>query len=125
MQVLEETMEDFSAKQQAIGCMAHPIHLAAHDRLKSLGDGRASMTTQKECEDDHTMLIANIVNCPNGADLNENKITTQIGCLASYLKHSPQRRDKVSAPVNLIYNEQNPRSETTLLSHVLTKWNST
>ncbi|MBW0494181.1 hypothetical protein O181_033896 [Austropuccinia psidii MF-1] len=123
-QVLENMMEDFSAKQQAIGCMAHTIHLAAHEELKSLGDGRASMTTQEEHEDDHPMLIANIVNCPDGADLNYNTIITQIGNLAFYLGHSPQRRDKFSALVNFIYNEQTPRSAMTLLSHVFTRWNS-
>ncbi|MBW0471390.1 hypothetical protein O181_011105 [Austropuccinia psidii MF-1] len=124
-QVLEEMMEDFSEKQQAIGCMAHTIHLAEREGLKSLGDGRASMTTQEEHKDDHPMLIANIVNCPDGADLNYNTIITQIGHLAFYLGHSPQRSDKLSALMNFIYNEQTPRSAMTLLSHLFTSWNST
>ncbi|MBW0504498.1 hypothetical protein O181_044213 [Austropuccinia psidii MF-1] len=125
VQVLEEEMEDFSAKQQAIGCMAHTLHLAACEGLKSLGNGMASISTQEEREDDHLMLIANIVDHPDGADLNYNTIITCTGCLASYLKHSPQRRDKFGALVNLIYNEQNPKSATTHLSHVCTRWNST
>ncbi|MBW0547519.1 hypothetical protein O181_087234 [Austropuccinia psidii MF-1] len=107
-QVLEEMMEDLSAKKQAIGCMAHTIHLVACEGLKSLGDRRASITNQEENEDDHPMLIANIVNCPHGADLNENTIITQIGNLASYLRHSTQRRDKFSELVSLIYNEKKP-----------------
>ncbi|MBW0484363.1 hypothetical protein O181_024078 [Austropuccinia psidii MF-1] len=83
------------------------------------------MNTQEECEDDHPMLIANIVNQLDGSDLNYNTIITQIGCLASYLKHSTQRRDKFSALVNLIYDEQNPKSAMTLLSHICTRWYST
>ncbi|MBW0577335.1 hypothetical protein O181_117050 [Austropuccinia psidii MF-1] len=84
-QLLKEMMEESSEKQQAIGCMTHTLHLAAREGLNSPCDGMASMTTQEECEYDRPMLIANIVNHPDGADLNHNTIITQIRCLDYYL----------------------------------------
>ncbi|MBW0479518.1 hypothetical protein O181_019233 [Austropuccinia psidii MF-1] len=71
------------------------------------------------------MLIANMVTPLDGHQLHYDSIILRISRLATYLRHSPQRQEKFSTTVSLIYDEDKPTNVTSLLSHVSTRWNST
>ncbi|MBW0481558.1 hypothetical protein O181_021273 [Austropuccinia psidii MF-1] len=55
----------------------------------------------------------------------KNLTLDKISQLASYLRQSPQRREKSIAMVNLVYDDTTSTNATTLLSHVCTRWNLT
>ncbi|MBW0482652.1 hypothetical protein O181_022367 [Austropuccinia psidii MF-1] len=116
---IQDELPGFCADQQAIGCMAHTIHLAAQDGLKALG-------ATPDTNDSHGLMsITNITNDPDGLHLNYNSIVSRISRLATYLNQSPQRREKFITTVHLVYDDSRPTKAVTLLSHVSTRWNST
>ncbi|MBW0509366.1 hypothetical protein O181_049081 [Austropuccinia psidii MF-1] len=114
----------FSASTQSIGCMAHTIHLAARDGLNALSQGPTSLP-ESEVDDLRPMAISNLVDPPDGQKINYNSIISRISRLASYLNHSPQRRERFVTTVKLVYDENGPKNATSLLSNVCTRWNST
>ncbi|MBW0570117.1 hypothetical protein O181_109832 [Austropuccinia psidii MF-1] len=114
----------FDPNQQAIGCMAHTIHLTACDGLNALGSQPDSIS-EEPTEVAGPMSIANLVDPPDGLNLNYNSIVSCIAQLASYINRSPQQQEKFLKTVQLVYDESKPTHVTTLLSHVVTRWNST
>ncbi|MBW0588154.1 hypothetical protein O181_127869, partial [Austropuccinia psidii MF-1] len=113
----------YTANTQAIGCMAHTIHLAARDGLNALGNAASDALDSSIASD--SMAITNLVSPPDGLNVKYNSIITCIGRLASYLHQSPQRREKFITTVKLVYDNSRPTHATMLLSHVPTRWNST
>ncbi|MBW0492043.1 hypothetical protein O181_031758 [Austropuccinia psidii MF-1] len=85
----------FSADTQAIGCMAHTLHLAARDGLNTLAQPLPSSGLHQNDELDlpGPMSITSIVDQPDGTDLNYGSIISQIARLGSDLPQSPQRHE--------------------------------
>ncbi|MBW0525689.1 hypothetical protein O181_065404, partial [Austropuccinia psidii MF-1] len=121
---IASTAPTFKASTHAIGCMAHVLHLAAQDGLKALSKGVVPTTCKQE-EPPGPMAIVNIINTPDGSSLRYDSIISRVAQLASYLRQSPQRREKFVATVKLNYNGPKPANANTLLCHVCTRWNST
>ncbi|MBW0569659.1 hypothetical protein O181_109374 [Austropuccinia psidii MF-1] len=105
--------------------MAHTIHLAAHDGLKALGTNSGNSITSTDEDSFNPMSISSLIDPPDGLHLQYNSIISKISRLASYLRHSPQQRDKFATAVNLVYKSNKPGNANTLLSQVPTRWNST
>ncbi|MBW0466196.1 hypothetical protein O181_005911 [Austropuccinia psidii MF-1] len=121
---IASTAPTFNASTHAIGCMAHVLHLAAQDGLKALSEGVAPTTCEQE-EPPGPMAIVNIINTPDGSSLRYDSIISRVARLASYLRQSPQRREKFAATVKLNYDGPKSTNANTLLCHVRTCWNST
>ncbi|MBW0567523.1 hypothetical protein O181_107238, partial [Austropuccinia psidii MF-1] len=102
-----------------IGCMAHTIHLSAHNGIQALGKGTEP---NQENADTGPMAICSIVDPPEGQNLNYNSIISRISRLGSYIRQSPQRREKFITVVKLFYDDIKAN---TLLTNVCTRWNST
>ncbi|MBW0526904.1 hypothetical protein O181_066619 [Austropuccinia psidii MF-1] len=73
-QELEAINPTFSFKAQAIGCMEHTIHLAAHDGNNGLASNRtsASTTNTELSKEAGKMDIVSLVEPPDGIDINYN-----------------------------------------------------
>ncbi|MBW0470056.1 hypothetical protein O181_009771 [Austropuccinia psidii MF-1] len=121
---IASTAPTFNASTHVIGCMAHVLHLAAQDGLKALSEGVAPTTCKQE-QHPVPMSIVNIINTPDGSSLRYDSIISHVARLASYLRQSPQCREKSVATVKLNYNGPKPTNANTLLCHVRTRWNST
>ncbi|MBW0562020.1 hypothetical protein O181_101735 [Austropuccinia psidii MF-1] len=104
---IEKQCPTFTSSTNTIGCMAHVLHLAAHDGLRLLADGPTSATTPEDEDLPAPMSIASLVTPPDGVQVN------------------PQRQEKFVKMVKLIYDVEKPSNATTLLTHVCTRWNST
>ncbi|MBW0480301.1 hypothetical protein O181_020016 [Austropuccinia psidii MF-1] len=113
----------FSAATHSIGCVAHVLHLVAHEGLKALSNGSIA-TSEKENEIATPMAIANLVDIPNGFNLRYDSIISHVARLASYLQQSPQSHKKFATTLKLVYDGSNFPSVTILLLHVCTQWNS-
>ena len=100
-QEIEAICPRFCSKANAVGCMAHTIHLAARDGLKALGTNSGDSITSTDEDNLNPMSISSLVDPPDGLHLQYNSIISKISCLASYLCHSPQQRDKFITTVNL------------------------
>ncbi|MBW0464160.1 hypothetical protein O181_003875 [Austropuccinia psidii MF-1] len=122
-QEIQSLCPTYTANTQAIGCMAHSIHLAEHYGLKEWGNV-ASDALDPSIES-NPMAIKNLVSPQDGLNLKYNSIITHIGQLASYFHKSPQRCEKFITTVKLVYNNSRKTHATMLLSHVPTSWNST
>ncbi|MBW0574724.1 hypothetical protein O181_114439 [Austropuccinia psidii MF-1] len=122
-QEIQSLCPTYTANTQAIGCMAHTIHLEARDGLNALGNA-ASDALDSSIEGG-PMAITNLVSPPDGLNLKYNSIITCTGRLASYLHQSPQRHKKFITTVKLVYDDSRPMNATMLLSHVPTHWNPT
>ncbi|MBW0484250.1 hypothetical protein O181_023965 [Austropuccinia psidii MF-1] len=87
----------FKTETDAIGCMEHIIHLAAHDGLNALGHGVSAdiEVNPKSAELIAPMAISNLINPPHGKHMRYDSIIFCIAQLASYIKKSP--RDKKSS----------------------------
>ncbi|MBW0464295.1 hypothetical protein O181_004010 [Austropuccinia psidii MF-1] len=114
----------FFSKANAVGFMAHMIHLAAHDGLKALGTSSGDSISSTDEDNCNPMSISSLVDPPDGLHLQYNSIISKISLLASYVCHSTQQQDKFITTVNLVYENNNPGNANTLLSQVLTQWNS-
>ncbi|MBW0555200.1 hypothetical protein O181_094915 [Austropuccinia psidii MF-1] len=78
----------FVSEANTIGCMAHIIHLAAHDGLKALA--HANEPTQAEAQEPQgRMDLSNLIDKADGLYLKYNSIASQIARLGSYLCQSP------------------------------------
>ncbi|MBW0480472.1 hypothetical protein O181_020187 [Austropuccinia psidii MF-1] len=122
---IESIFPCFCSKDHAVGCMAHTIHLAACDGLKALGSDTGDTPTPVDHNDLNQMAISSLTNSPNGLNLQYNSIIGKISQLASYLHHSPQRREKFITTVNLVYDTDKTTNAKTLLMQVPTRWHST
>ncbi|KNZ52775.1 uncharacterized protein VP01_3451g4 [Puccinia sorghi] len=99
---------------QLLGCMAHVINLSAHDWIRVFG---TDTRVVNENEDEITlgkMDLANLVDQPDGQDINLHTVVSRIHGLATYVQGSPQspNQDHSSGPRMLILD-------------VRTRWNST
>ncbi|MBW0592612.1 hypothetical protein O181_132327 [Austropuccinia psidii MF-1] len=120
-QELQDSTESFAAKTQLIGCMAHTLHLSAQDGLKALAKGPSTHEDQ-DIVNVGPMSISTLINPPDGLQLSYNSIISRISHLASYLRQSPQRREKFISMVNIFYEAQKGNM---FLTNVITRWNST
>ncbi|MBW0559421.1 hypothetical protein O181_099136 [Austropuccinia psidii MF-1] len=121
---IESIYSCLCSKDHAVGCMANTIHLSACDVLKALGSDTGDTSTPVDHEDLNPMAISSLIGPPNDLNLQYNSITGKISQLASYLCHSPQRREKFIKTVNLVYDTDKPINAKTLLLQVPTQWNS-
>ncbi|MBW0468956.1 hypothetical protein O181_008671 [Austropuccinia psidii MF-1] len=117
---IESICPHFCSKDHAVGCMAHTIHLAAGDGLKALESDTGDTSTPVDHDDLNPMAISSLTNPPNGLNLQYNSIIGKISRLASYLRHSPQRREKFIKTINLVYDIDKPTNAKTLLLQVPT-----
>ncbi|POW14357.1 hypothetical protein PSTT_03038 [Puccinia striiformis] len=115
----------FDANTRLLGCMAHVINLAAHDGLKVFGalsqDAKKEVTLQN-------MDFDLILDRPDGEDVNLQTVVSQIHGLATFVRHSPQRREGFAAVVQLVNSQgtSKPIKEDLILKRdVRTRWNST
>ncbi|MBW0533198.1 hypothetical protein O181_072913 [Austropuccinia psidii MF-1] len=115
----------FCSKANAVGCMAHTIHLAACDGLKALGTSSGDSITSTDEDNFNPMSISNLFDPPDGLHLQYSSIISKISHLTSYLCHSPQKQDKFVTTVNLVYENSKSGNANTFLSQVPTQWNST
>ncbi|MBW0588376.1 hypothetical protein O181_128091 [Austropuccinia psidii MF-1] len=79
-QEIEKQFPKFTSSTNTIGCMAHVLHLAAHDGLRSLADGPTSATTPEDKD-----LPASLVTPPDGLQVKYDSIILQVARLGSYL----------------------------------------
>ncbi|MBW0464133.1 hypothetical protein O181_003848 [Austropuccinia psidii MF-1] len=79
----------FVAETNTIGCMAHIIHLAAHDGLKALAHENGPTQTEAQ-EPQGQMDLSNLIDEADGLYLKYDSIVSQIARLGSYLCQSPQ-----------------------------------
>ncbi|MBW0475260.1 hypothetical protein O181_014975 [Austropuccinia psidii MF-1] len=105
--------------------MAHTIHLASQDGLKALSIGSPNSTQNTSKGEVSQISIANLIDIPDGQDIQYNSIILQISRLEGFLNQSLQQREKFNTTVKLIYNDYKPTKATNLLLHVCTRWNST
>ncbi|MBW0503709.1 hypothetical protein O181_043424 [Austropuccinia psidii MF-1] len=98
-QEIKAICPQFCSKANAVGCMAHTIHLAVHEGLKALGANSGDSITSTDEDNFNPMSISNLVNPPEGLHLQYNSIISKIS-------HSPQRQDNFVTKVNLV-NENN------------------
>ncbi|MBW0550751.1 hypothetical protein O181_090466, partial [Austropuccinia psidii MF-1] len=124
-QEIEAICPGFCSKANAVWCMAHTIHLAAHDGLKALGNNSGDSITFTDEDSFNPMSISSLVNPTDGLHLEYNSIISKISCLTSYFHHSPQQQDKFVTTVNLVYENHKTGNANTLLSQVPTQWSST
>ncbi|MBW0581362.1 hypothetical protein O181_121077 [Austropuccinia psidii MF-1] len=70
--IIQTMTLDFSSDTQAIGCMAHTLHLAAQDGLNTLARPLPSSVLNKNEKLDlpHPISAARIVYQPDGTELN-------------------------------------------------------
>ncbi|MBW0520489.1 hypothetical protein O181_060204 [Austropuccinia psidii MF-1] len=115
---IESKIPTFRAKTHSVGCMAHTLHLAARNGLNSLGISNSPPHQPSTISDPNPILISNVIDLPDGINLQYDSIISRISRLASYLRHSPQRREKFIAMVKLVYDDTTSTKATTLLSHV-------
>ncbi|MBW0589338.1 hypothetical protein O181_129053 [Austropuccinia psidii MF-1] len=110
VQEIKNISPTFKAEIHAIGCMAHIIHLAECDGLNALGHGVSSdiEVNLQSSELISPMAISNLINPPDGQHMRYYSIISCITRLASYMKQSPQRREKFIGTVNLLYDESQP-----------------
>ncbi|MBW0502007.1 hypothetical protein O181_041722 [Austropuccinia psidii MF-1] len=73
---MQNQLPGFSADQQAIGCMAHTIHLAAQDGLRALGATPEELATPNANDSHGLMSLTNIINDPDGLHLSYNLIVS-------------------------------------------------
>ncbi|MBW0464137.1 hypothetical protein O181_003852 [Austropuccinia psidii MF-1] len=110
----------FVAETNKIGCMAHIIHLAAHDGLKALAHANGPTQTEAQEPQGH-MDLSNLIDEADGLYLKYDSIISRISRLGSYLCQSPQCREKFIARVNFVYDEGKNTKASTLLTHVATR----
>ncbi|MBW0551725.1 hypothetical protein O181_091440 [Austropuccinia psidii MF-1] len=60
-QEIEKQCPTFTSSTNTISCMAHVLHLAARDGLRSLADGPTSATTPEDEDLPAPILIASLV----------------------------------------------------------------
>ncbi|MBW0572569.1 hypothetical protein O181_112284 [Austropuccinia psidii MF-1] len=116
-----ESLKRYTLEDQmvnAIGCMAHVLHLVSRDGLKALGN-RSPVESSPANNPRGPMDLKSLIDPPEVLNLNYDSIISRVEHLASYLHQSPQWRERFITTVKLVYNV------TTLLSHVSTRWNST
>ncbi|MBW0593528.1 hypothetical protein O181_133243 [Austropuccinia psidii MF-1] len=106
-QEIAKTTPMFDPNQQAIGCMAHTIHLTARDGLNALGSQPDSIS-EEPTEVEGPMSISNLVDPPDGLNLNYNSSVSRIEWLASYINQSPQRRENSLRLFNWYMKNPNP-----------------
>ncbi|MBW0556115.1 hypothetical protein O181_095830 [Austropuccinia psidii MF-1] len=123
-EISRQTSSSFSAEVNAIGCMAHVLHLVACDGLKALGNS-SPVESSPANEPRGPMDLTSLIDPPEVLSLNYYSIISRVACLALYLHQSPQRCKRFITTVKLVYNDTRPTNATTLLSHVSTCWNST
>ncbi|MBW0495370.1 hypothetical protein O181_035085, partial [Austropuccinia psidii MF-1] len=114
----------FSAEVNAIGFMAHILHLVARDGLKALGNS-SLVELSPENKTREPMDLTNFINQPEGLNLNYYFIISWVACLSLHLHQSPQQCEGFITTVKLVYNDTRPTNATKLLSHVSTCCNST
>ncbi|MBW0549618.1 hypothetical protein O181_089333 [Austropuccinia psidii MF-1] len=116
---------NFSAEVNAIGCMAHVLHLVACDGLKVLGN-RSPVESSPANKPRGPMDLTSLINPPEVLNLNYHSIISWVAHLALYLQQSPHQHKRFITTVKLVYNDDTrPTNATTLLSHVQTHRNST
>ncbi|MBW0580442.1 hypothetical protein O181_120157, partial [Austropuccinia psidii MF-1] len=122
--IIQTMTPAFSADTQAVGCMAHTLHLAAQDGLNTLAQPLPSSGFHQNDELDlpGPMSIASIVDQPDGMDLHYGSIISRITQLGSYLRQTPQRHEQFVTTVKLFHDDIKSNM---LLTNVCTRWNST
>ncbi|MBW0478245.1 hypothetical protein O181_017960 [Austropuccinia psidii MF-1] len=98
----------FSAEGNAIGCMAHVLHLVA------LGNS-SLVESSPENKPRGPIDLTSLIDPPEGLSLNYDSIISWVACLASYLHQSPQWHKRFITTVKLVYNDTRPTNATTLL----------
>ncbi|MBW0476688.1 hypothetical protein O181_016403 [Austropuccinia psidii MF-1] len=86
---IEIQMAMFSADIHSIGCMAHVLHLVSFEGLKALANGSIA-TTEEENKIATPMVIANLVDPPDGFNMRYYSIISCVAQLSSYLQQSTQ-----------------------------------
>ncbi|MBW0547996.1 hypothetical protein O181_087711 [Austropuccinia psidii MF-1] len=84
-QEIEKQCPTFTSSTNTIGCMAHVLHLAECEGLRSLADGPTSATTPEDEDLPAPMLIAGLVTPPDGLQVKYDSIISQAAQLGSYL----------------------------------------
>ncbi|MBW0534269.1 hypothetical protein O181_073984 [Austropuccinia psidii MF-1] len=113
----------FSYDTQAIGCMAHTLHMASQDGLNTLAWPLPYSALHKNDKLDlpGPASAARIVDKLDGTELNYGSIISQIAQLGSYLCQSPQQREWFFTMVKLFHDYIKTNM---LLTNVCTQWNS-
>ncbi|MBW0482480.1 hypothetical protein O181_022195 [Austropuccinia psidii MF-1] len=103
--------------------MAHTIHLAAQEGISALSQPTPGSPVGTEGLNG-PMAISNLIDKPDGFNLNHKLIISQITCLESYLHQSSQWSKKFATTVKLMCNDEGKTTKaTSLLSHACTCWN--
>ncbi|MBW0479843.1 hypothetical protein O181_019558 [Austropuccinia psidii MF-1] len=84
-QKIEVLVPMSTACTNAIGCMAHKIHLAAQDGLNALAQGPPVATNEPKGNMNGPMSISHISDLPDGINTSYNSNINQISRLSSYI----------------------------------------
>ncbi|MBW0468529.1 hypothetical protein O181_008244 [Austropuccinia psidii MF-1] len=91
----------FSAEVNAIGCMAHVLHLVARDGLKALGNS-SLVESSSANEPRGPMDLTSLIDLPEGLNVNYDSIISWVARLALYLHQSPQQHKRFITIVKLV-----------------------
>ena len=117
----------FNSSNHLLGCMAHVINLAVRDGLAVFG---TSTPTNEPSEYSNPLNIANLVDHPNGADVNLKTVVARIHGLTTNVRGSPQCCKNFQSCISLSQRSLNEapaanQPSKSLILGVKTRWNST
>jgi hypothetical protein len=126
----------FKSSTQILGCVAHVINLAAKIGIGALGsidyedEGHIISMADTDVEPKNSsannpMNIRSLVSPPDGASINMQTILKRIHGLCTWVRFSPQRREKFSVDVNYCQPKMIAKKIKCLEIDVPTRWNST
>ncbi|PLW30911.1 hypothetical protein PCANC_20329 [Puccinia coronata f. sp. avenae] len=130
---LQLLLPSFNTDKQLLGCIAHVINLGAKAGLAVLGtldnnNGKEiSMAEMDSFESSLVMSILNLTLVPDGIGLDLKTVLKQIHGLCTYVRFSPQRRERFHAVVDFAQPNlcETGAKFTCLDIDVSTQWNST
>jgi hypothetical protein len=130
---LQLLLPSFNTDKQLLGCIAHVINLGAKAGLAVLGklddnDGKEiSIAEMDSSESSLVMSILNLMLVPDGIGIDLKTVLKQIHGLCTYVRFSPQRRERFHAVVDFAQPNlcETGAKFTCLDIDVSTRWNST
>ena len=120
---------NFESAKHLLGCMAHVINLAARDGLAVFG----TIASPEEASDDpvfNPLNISNLVDRPDGAEVNLKTVVACIHGLTTDVRGSTQRHENFQSCITLSQQlSTDPSSANqpskSLILDIKTWWNST
>ena len=130
---LDLQIPHFDSATHILGCVAHVINLAAKVGISALGpinkhldgDEISMATNDAEVNGQGPMNISSLVSTPDGVGINAQTINKRIHALCTWVRFSPQRRERFAKAVDSCQPDLYAKGIKCLEIDVATRWNST